>query len=541
MGTLTGQFVSQSYGGLLHLSTNVGIASDTFTSIEDGVGTSLGVFIKTGGQISGSGFTGSFNGTATSASYALNSDLLDGKDSTTFATTGSNQFNGNQNISGSIRVTNSVGNLNEFSSGSFYLEPTIISGSAINGIPLDPFIIEHINLISSGGNLYQGYSTTSATASFVISGSHNRISLSAAGTNVVTTANTRWGFEGNNNDIRTMVRSTGSGASGSIAVVPIINNSLINNTVLFNNLNPNRTTNGGFQINNVNIQGQLNANISSGSCTFDTNALFGGITNIFSNASGSFISTIAGNVFGGGASRNINLQGERKSFNNNIVAGTSGNFIITGLPLNVLQNSLFVGNNLIATGSMNTNSGSGMAILGRLNAQTSSAGLSLNTDEQTVLAVGTGTSTSARRTSFHISSSGLTQIFDGLELSGGISGSIQFNGNQTITGSIVNRPIAITPSSNTASLNLNLGNTFTLTLIDSVTLHISASNLKAGQSCNLQITQPAGVGSVTFNSVFTFPSGSSYVAFQSASAVDVLSFTSFDGTKLRTVASNNFI
>jgi len=121
------------------------------------------------------------------------------------------------------------------------------------------------------------------------------------------------------------------------------------------------------------------------------------------------------------------------------------------------------------------------------------------------------------------------------------TGSNQFTGSQTITGSIINKPIVISPSSNTASINLNLGNTFTLTLIDSVTLHISASNLKAGQSCNLQITQPAGVGSVTFNSVFTFPSGSSYVAFQSASAVDVLSFTSFDGAKLRTVASNYFI
>jgi len=37
-----------------------------------------------------------------SASYANNADLLDGKDSTEFATTGSNEFNGNQTITGSL-------------------------------------------------------------------------------------------------------------------------------------------------------------------------------------------------------------------------------------------------------------------------------------------------------------------------------------------------------------------------------------------------------------------------------------------------------
>jgi len=241
MSTLTGQFVSQSYGGLLHLSTNTNIVGGTFTSIEDGGGNALGILVKTGGQVSGSGFTGSFNGTATSASFAI----------------------------------------------------------------------------------------TALSASFAISASHAQSSLSSSYALTASYANT----------------------ATSASYAPDLTNT------------------------------------------------------------GSFATT----------------------------------------------------------------------------------------------------------------------------------GSNQFTGSQTITGSIINKPIVISPSSNTASINLDLGNTFTLTLIDSVTLHISASNLKAGQSCNLQITQPAGVGSVTFNSVFTFPSGSSYVAFQSASAVDVLSFTSFDGAKLRTVASNYFI
>lgn len=57
------------------------------------------------------GITGSLTGTAsvaTTASYASNADLLDGLNSTVFATTGSNTFVGNQTISGSLNVSSSL-------------------------------------------------------------------------------------------------------------------------------------------------------------------------------------------------------------------------------------------------------------------------------------------------------------------------------------------------------------------------------------------------------------------------------------------------
>jgi len=185
MSTLTGQFVSQSYGGLLHLSTNANIVGGTFTSIEDGGGNALGILVKTGGQVSGSGFTGSFNGTATSASfaitalsasfaisasfattalsasfaisasraqsslsssyalsasyafsssYAFDADNLDGKDSFTFATTGSNVFKGNQCISGStfgevktITISSNTASV-DFSISNYFML-TLVSGS----------------------------------------------------------------------------------------------------------------------------------------------------------------------------------------------------------------------------------------------------------------------------------------------------------------------------------------------------------------------------------------------------------------------------
>jgi UDP-3-O-[3-hydroxymyristoyl] glucosamine N-acyltransferase len=64
-----------------------------------------GSLVATGSIISTTGFTGSLSGTA---SYALDANLLDGKDSSTFATTGSNIFVGNQTITGSFAVSGST-------------------------------------------------------------------------------------------------------------------------------------------------------------------------------------------------------------------------------------------------------------------------------------------------------------------------------------------------------------------------------------------------------------------------------------------------
>jgi hypothetical protein len=72
---------------------------------------------------------------ATSASYAQNANLLDGKDSTTFATTGSNVFVGNQIISGSLITTADkmtfVGNIEVTGSLSV---TNIITGSIVSAL-----------------------------------------------------------------------------------------------------------------------------------------------------------------------------------------------------------------------------------------------------------------------------------------------------------------------------------------------------------------------------------------------------------------------
>jgi len=54
MATLTGQFISQSYGGVLHLSTDTGIVAGTSTQLQDGFGTNLGIFFNGSGSLSSS-------------------------------------------------------------------------------------------------------------------------------------------------------------------------------------------------------------------------------------------------------------------------------------------------------------------------------------------------------------------------------------------------------------------------------------------------------------------------------------------------------
>jgi hypothetical protein len=82
MSTLTGQYISASYGGVIHLSTNQSISAGTFTALEDGLGNNLGILVNGQGSISSSNYIGT-------ASYATNANLLDGLDSTAFVSTGS--------------------------------------------------------------------------------------------------------------------------------------------------------------------------------------------------------------------------------------------------------------------------------------------------------------------------------------------------------------------------------------------------------------------------------------------------------------------
>jgi hypothetical protein len=169
MASLNGNLISSTYQSLLKIGTN-NTASANLNNVTDGLGNTTGLYISTAGTAISGSFTvtgsmivsGTLTATssnATSASYALtssfaitaqtasfvttaqtasyilnaissslavsasNANLLDGLDSTVFATTGSNTFTGTQVVSGSLRL---------FESASFTL-PTSQPATAVAG------------------------------------------------------------------------------------------------------------------------------------------------------------------------------------------------------------------------------------------------------------------------------------------------------------------------------------------------------------------------------------------------------------------------
>ena len=115
MSTLTGLYISQSYGGLIHLSTNTGISVGTFTTLQDGLGNNLGVSVNGNGHVSASVFSGSLAGTASYAQSSLSSSYAQTSLSSSFATSASYApstptfpYTGNAVISGSLTITGSV-------------------------------------------------------------------------------------------------------------------------------------------------------------------------------------------------------------------------------------------------------------------------------------------------------------------------------------------------------------------------------------------------------------------------------------------------
>jgi hypothetical protein len=161
MATLIGQYISQSFGGVINLSTNTGIVTGSFTQLQDGFGTTLGVLLNGQGAVSASSFSGSLFGTASYAIFATNG----------FPYTGSAKITGSLGVTGSISVTNGVevkagdldfsgGNINIYNgnvnqtAGAVTFQTTIISGSVISRVRALTISSQTASMDLSTGNLF---------------------------------------------------------------------------------------------------------------------------------------------------------------------------------------------------------------------------------------------------------------------------------------------------------------------------------------------------------------------------------------------------
>ena len=165
-----------------------------------------------------------------------------------------------------------------------------------------------------------------------------------------------------------------------------------------------------------------------------------------------------------------------------------------------------------ATASLNTTTGSFSAIVNQILQTTAS----LNSKTGSYITTG---------------SNGQTQS---------ITGSLAITGSMFISGSVYGNTTSQSVASNTASLDFTAANFFMVQLGSNVTTHISASNLRAGQSVNVLVTTGTN-STASFSTNVRQPSGSFYLPTSGSGNKDVLSFVSFDSSNLYLVAVNQMI
>ena len=111
-----------------------------------------------------------------------------------------------------------------------------------------------------------------------------------------------------------------------------------------------------------------------------------------------------------------------------------------------------------------------------------------------------------------------------------LTGSLNITGSVVITGSVAGNVTALTIASNTASLNLNNNNFFTLQLVSGSNTFINPTNIKSGQTANILVST-TGSATVSFPSTVKQVSGSLYIP-TITTGTDIVTLVSFDTTSL---------
>ena len=520
MSALTGLYISQSYGGVIHLSTNTGITTGSATQLQDGLGTNLGVWINGQGNVSASTFTGlasnatsasyaTFAATATSSSFASQAANASTASYALFAITASYALNVPTNTASSSYLSGSTAMVRNdiVVTGPFgvdYLTIGYGNGAANTNIAIGS---ETLINAAGGSNIALG-----AKAGRNISGSDRNIAI---GTTTLRDLN----VNGSNDNIvighesfDTLTRGEGNTIIGNRIGISATNGIIQNNTIVGDTA-ARDLVNGIY---NVGLGYRSLYGLQSGS----RNIGIGWETIVPATAE----SNVAIGVQAG-----KNFEG-----NNNVALGDrAGLDITTGNTNTILGANTGRG---ITTGTSNTIIGSQVTGL--------ASGLSNNI----ILADGGGNIRARYSGSWTMSGIVNTTASFAQTASYALAGDFvalntnnNYTGNQIYSGSASFRVIPVSIASSTASLNLASGSFFTLDLSGGNT-HITAVSASRGQSAVLQLTQPfAGNATVTFDSMFSFPTGSAFSTSLSSSAVDILSLVSFNGTNLRSLGANNYI
>ncbi len=201
------------------------------------------------------------------------------------------------------------------------------------------------------------------------------------------------------------------------------------------------TTQTSFN-NNLNLHPGLVLNHISSSISSTNNFFIGGaamsINNRYFNTGSNNSVAVSANILTG-QNVVVNVAGSpstnvSRTLVGNLVGGQNNNLSLeqTGTDLGGLRNSVVFGHNLNVTGSHSAaGAAQGAAFLGRYNGEDNG----LADSARTILAVGTGTGTSNRRTGFYITSGSLVGVSGSMDIKG-TTNALVVTGSQTIQHSI---------------------------------------------------------------------------------------------------------
>ena len=217
---------------------------------------------------------------------------------------------------------------------------------------------------------------------------------------------------------------------------------------------------------------------------------------------------------------------------------------------------------LIPTGSTNFNNKSQIILttagLGLTGAVVNASNISIGTNSQvstSSLVLGNASLPAITMTAASGSFNTVTNSrFNNVRVNGtlGVNGNTTITGNTNITGTLTvgNRTqfndqvtgivTFISPAAGVATLDCSLGNFFNLTLDAGTNVVLTPTNIAAGQTINVRITQNGTTaGTISFPSSVRFTDGIDYVATTSLNAVDILTLISFDSSTLFATAVKN--
>jgi hypothetical protein len=203
----------------------------------------------------------------------------------------------------------------------------------------------------------------------------------------------------------------------------------------------------------------------------------------------------------------------------------------TALPSGLVSGSSQISYTGITDVPSNIISGSAqISGLGFIN-ETQTGSMSVATASYVLNAVSASYATNALTASFALNGGGGSAF--------PFTGSAVITGSLSITGSANGNVNALSISSNTASLDLNTGNFFTLQLVSGSNTFINPSNIKAGQTVNILLST-TGSGTVSFPTSVDQVSGSAYVP-TATTGKDIITLVSFDSSILYLASVKNLI